>query len=250
MNGDLIIPTTISKRGDAWSGPVARGTRQGVVAKAAPVFPKGPAIKAPTLARTGPKVGKGILVPKPLSPLAALQPVGKGDIPVRARRRAAVKGDALPGGKFPIRNAKDLRDAKEDLHFVHGKEHSAAERLIARRGSQLSKAARSYDPEERRQRRLGAAAAGSALGGGHLVRTGGRRIQKDTRSLRTVESHADKLDSGAGSSQYGRALLDTASRTRGSALVNRGAAGRVAAGAGLLGGAAALMSDRHKRKWR
>lgn len=35
-----------------------------------------------------------------------------GDVSANARRSAAAKGQAMPGGRFPIRNAQDLANAK------------------------------------------------------------------------------------------------------------------------------------------
>lgn len=53
------------------------------------------------------------------------------------RHRAEQSGDALPGGKFPIRNKSDLGHAEYDLKYVHGQEKEDAENLIEREKAKL-----------------------------------------------------------------------------------------------------------------
>lgn len=58
-----------------------------------------------------------------------------GSVSAEGRRKAEAKGDTMPGGSFPIRNAEDLRNAKHDVG--RAKNPAAARRWINRRAKEL-----------------------------------------------------------------------------------------------------------------
>ena len=62
-----------------------------------------------------------------------------GGVSASARRSAESKGDAMPGGRFPIRNAKDLSNAKHD--FGRANDKPAVRRFIDKRAKALGKPA-------------------------------------------------------------------------------------------------------------
>lgn len=216
---------------------------------------KGPAMKAPTLARTGPsqpKKGKLVQVAQMADdPIRlAAQAVTKGDVSAKRRSKLAGEGKAFKNGSWPIGNAADARNAQWDLNRMKGRISSGKRATIESRIHAVTKAYRSFDPEDSRQRRLGAAAAGGALGGGMLAYQGGRSIQRATRSANAVTRDAESIDEGVASSKYGRHLIAVKNAVKGSAVVPHKAAGKVAGGAALIATSARLMSDRHKKSWR
>lgn len=120
--------------------------------------------------------------------------------------------------------------------------------------------ARGYDPEDRRQRRLGAEASGAGISGGLLVRSGSKEIKTDTAKLRSTGfkhpamrgENAPKTPEGvaeAGRVKMAIARVNNLKKPGKGALVSTRAAGKIGAGAGLLTGGAALMADHHKRRW-
>lgn len=58
-----------------------------------------------------------------------------GFVSAKARRSAEAKGEAMRGGKFPIRNAQDLRNAKHDVGRASNP--AAARRFIDKRARAL-----------------------------------------------------------------------------------------------------------------
>ena len=58
-----------------------------------------------------------------------------GSVSAAGRREAQGKGETMPGGAFPIRNASDLSNAKHDVG--RAKNPSAARAWINRRAKQL-----------------------------------------------------------------------------------------------------------------
>ncbi len=60
-----------------------------------------------------------------------------GAVKASARRAAEGKGEAMPGGRFPIRNASDLANAKHD--FGRANDKPAVRRWIDKRARDLGK---------------------------------------------------------------------------------------------------------------
>ena len=58
-----------------------------------------------------------------------------GGVSAAARRSAEKRGETMPGGKFPIRNASDLRNAKHDVGRASNP--AAARRWINKRAGEL-----------------------------------------------------------------------------------------------------------------
>ena len=58
-----------------------------------------------------------------------------GSVSAAGRREAKGKGETMPGGSFPIRNASDLSNAKHDVG--RAKNPEAARRWINRRAKEL-----------------------------------------------------------------------------------------------------------------
>lgn len=58
-----------------------------------------------------------------------------GSVSAAGRREAQKHGDTMPGGKFPIRNAADLRNAKHDVGRASNP--AAARRWINKRAKEL-----------------------------------------------------------------------------------------------------------------
>lgn len=59
-----------------------------------------------------------------------------GGVSAAGRREAQHEGDTMPGGRFPIRNAQDLSNAKHDLGRAKG-DKSAVRRWINKRAKEL-----------------------------------------------------------------------------------------------------------------
>ena len=408
MYGDLVIPTMVSKSSLSYGAGAQRGTRAVEVSKAmpAPVTPQGPVKKAPTLARTGPKIGKGMLLPKP--PPGVLSSVAKfvsaeerkalakkprkkggfvlkdGSFPIPDERHIGIAesmkhnaspakqkqvdaeiaqakkyfgkgfgdyktieqrererrgahrhkvggvGDAALGGaglvmlssvdqmrkvaglKTSTEEAKHIRSplvhghdrqwamqhkgggmslgslpvkarlslaARRARKMPHGATRLGAQGLIGvgaaryvvgrsqeayqdtrlrakrieNRQRAVAKAYRSYDPEERRQRRLGAAAAGSGLSGGALVVAGGRRIASDTErvgnwKMRALVRHP--LKDAKHGKERAKPFSELAFKdAKHAVLVKPSRAAMVGTGAALLAGSGRLMSHRDQGRW-
>ena len=62
-----------------------------------------------------------------------------GGVSAHARRAAEGKGESMPGGRFPIRNASDLSNAKHDYGRANDK--PAVKRWINKRAKELGKPA-------------------------------------------------------------------------------------------------------------
>lgn len=60
-----------------------------------------------------------------------------GSVSANARREARAKGEAMPGGRFPIRNAQDLANAKRSVG--RAKDKTAARAWINKRARALGK---------------------------------------------------------------------------------------------------------------
>lgn len=58
-----------------------------------------------------------------------------GSVSAAGRREAQRKGETMPGGKFPIRNAADLRNAKHDVG--RASDPAAARAWINKRAKEL-----------------------------------------------------------------------------------------------------------------
>jgi hypothetical protein len=61
-----------------------------------------------------------------------------GGVSAAGRRKAAAKGDTMPGGRFPIRDKADLADAKDD--FGRAKDKPAVKAWINKRAKALGAA--------------------------------------------------------------------------------------------------------------
>ncbi len=72
-----------------------------------------------------------------------------GGVSASARREAAAKGDAMPGGRFPIRNKSDLANAKHDLG--RAKDPAAAKAFINKRAKALGAAPVGGKPKARKR---------------------------------------------------------------------------------------------------
>lgn len=59
------------------------------------------------------------------------------DVSDAARRAAAAKGDAMPGGRFPIRNKTDLANAIRAVGRAPASDRDAVRRFIIRRAKAL-----------------------------------------------------------------------------------------------------------------
>ena len=59
------------------------------------------------------------------------------DISAQQRRTAAAEGDALPGGRFPIRNKADLANAIRAVGRAKPSDRDAVRRFIIRRAKAL-----------------------------------------------------------------------------------------------------------------
>lgn len=167
----------------------------------------------------------------------------------RARGKAVTRAGDITSGARSMWRPSVVRD----LHGVTLAPVAIGAGVGALRAANrrsVTKAHRSFDPEDARQRRLGAMASAAGLGGGALAYQGGRSVQRATRTLTAATRNADKLDEGVASSKYGRSLIAVKNAAEGSAVVPRKAAGKIGGGALLLTGAARLMSDRHKKAWR
>lgn len=62
-----------------------------------------------------------------------------GSVSAEGRRSAENKGETMPGGSFPIRNAQDLSNAKHDVG--RAKNPAAARRWINKRAKELGEPA-------------------------------------------------------------------------------------------------------------
>jgi hypothetical protein len=60
-----------------------------------------------------------------------------GGVSASGRRAAQAKGETMPGGGFPIRNASDLKNAKQSVG--RAKNPGAARRWIDKRAKELGK---------------------------------------------------------------------------------------------------------------
>lgn len=58
------------------------------------------------------------------------------DLSMDARKQAAAKGQAMPGGRFPIRNRADLENAIRAVGRANGN-HDAVRRFIVKRAQAL-----------------------------------------------------------------------------------------------------------------
>ena len=61
-----------------------------------------------------------------------------GGVSAHARRKAESQGEAMPGGRFPIRNASDLSNAKHD--YGRAKDKPAVRAWIDKRAKALGEA--------------------------------------------------------------------------------------------------------------
>lgn len=257
-NGDLEMPVTFSKRDSAFGGDAAVGRRSddllaelGGVAKAIrmPMPPKGPVKKAPTLARAGPQPPKGSLVP--LAP-----GIESGAVTKRLSEVAGLFSKADPvhawnGGTPPIGKCGAKIGAFSKTSGAVTCKRCA--KLI----SHVAKADRSVDPEDRRQRRLGALSAAAGIGGGTQIRRGVKEIRADTKALGDMPHDMVMPRNASTRAKHKFEQQDTAvQRVRGAlrgghgVLVRRAPGLRTAGGSALVAGAAGLMADHHKRRWK
>lgn len=184
------------------------------------------------------------------------------DEPVRAglRRRAQYAGrivrrspaTAVAGAGLGMIGYGATQMARGKL-----KEGYQQRRINSRRkanAERFGKADRFYDPEDRRQRRLGAAAAGSALVGADQVRRGVRSVQQSTRTLGAAKKVGEYLGAHDVKSKGDvKVLVNLAHNAeRGAVLLNPRAAARIGGGAALVGGAGMLVrrgNDPRRRRW-
>jgi|SRR5690348_8386349 len=73
-----------------------------------------------------------------MSGLAQTEVIELADIPDEVRQKAAARGDALPGGRFPIRNVNDLRNAIQAFGRVKPEDRERVARFICRRAKALN----------------------------------------------------------------------------------------------------------------
>ena len=58
-----------------------------------------------------------------------------GSVSAHGRRMAEMHGDTMPGGRFPIRNREDLKNAEHD--YGRAKDKPAVKRWIDKRAKEL-----------------------------------------------------------------------------------------------------------------
>lgn len=83
-----------------------------------------------------------------MAPTMAFRTAG-GSVSAEGRRDAEKKGQTMPGGSFPIRNAADLENAKHDVG--RAKNPAAARRWINKRAKELGEPALGESKRSRRQ---------------------------------------------------------------------------------------------------
>lgn len=210
-NGDLEMPVTFSKRDSAFGGDAAVGRRSDDL-----------------LAELG-GVAKAIRMPMP--------PKG----PVKKAPTLARVGPQPPKGSL--------------VPLAPGIESGAVTKRLS--DLAVSKANRSVDPEDRRQRRLGALSAAAGIGGGTQIRRGVREIRADTKALGDMPHDMVMPRNASTRAKHKFEQQDTAvQRVRGAlrgghgVLVRRAPGLRTAGGSALVAGAAGLMADHHKRRWK
>lgn len=129
----------------------------------------------------------------------------------------------------------------------------------SRLATQVSKSAgpRTQTSEDARQRRLGALSGASAIGGGLQIGRARREIRGDTAARLKPKASPKRIvvPEGAdiGTRTRGKiaeaARVVNASNAKRAAVVSPRAAGRLGAGAALIGASAGLMREHHKRRW-
>lgn len=172
FTGDLVVPTTFSKRDAAYGdGGAVRGVRRdpeyfskGI---AMPLRPPGPAMplkKAPVLARTGPKPTKALTLPTSrLATLSKAQgPRYETSEDRRQRRLGAMSAGAAGGGALQV--SRGVSQIREDTASVKGSKSSIfpAKRVVA--GREVS------DETRGRMRKLAERIAASDKRGAAVVR--------------------------------------------------------------------------------
>lgn len=240
--GDMVIPETISKRAPMFGSGAELGRRSDDISKAVlKPMSTGPNKKAPVLARKGALPVKGALEPKPV--------VGPDQVGKRLSTIAKASPIHLAQLKGNIMHA--ACGAQKGKGSV-SKSAVTCKDCMAKMSVGVGKAYRSYDPEDRRQRRLGAAAAGSGIGGGLLVHSGVKDVKADTKSLRTgvLQARQMSMVESAAKSPYGRAVKKIGAWPADSSVVLRKRpTGKVGLGVTLVAAAGGLMADHHKRRY-
>lgn len=84
--------------------------------------------------------------------MAAFRTKG-GSVSAAGRREAQSHGDTMPGGRFPIRNANDLSNAKHD--FGRANDKPAVRRWINKRAKELGEPGLGESKSESREERRG-----------------------------------------------------------------------------------------------
>jgi hypothetical protein len=173
---------------------------------------------------------------------------------VGKRNAEIAKALGMPVKKAPTIARKGAQPVKGSL--VPKRPIEPNDDVVGKRLSEVSKAYRAFDPEDRRQRRLGMGAAGSAAAGGLLVHSGGKNIARESGEYRGNVDLSEKagnvakpISAKGGYKLTDRALKEVGRMPKKRILVGGRSGGKVAGGAALLGGAAALMADHHKRRW-
>lgn len=186
--------------------------------------------------------------------------------------KAATRATSLAGGS--IRNELGQQDTLRLMRAAHrrdsGKKWSPPKKRRYSRTDPsmlVRKRERNYDEEHSRQRRLGAGAMGSALGGGALIYSGGRDIGRASEKLRLknntqnperggVAPNGTRVKSNAATDVKTKQLilLDRhGDRLKGAfAAVTPRSGGKVAGGLGLLATAGGINRYAHSnrnRKW-
>jgi len=130
---------------------------------------------------------------------------------------------------------------------------NARRKTNAQRG--IGKAARYYDPEDRRQRRRGLTAGGLATSGGYLTVTGAREAARHVKAQNNPQTRGalEHLSQHfpPGTDKRARALVNAVAGRK-ATVIHHGTSGRILLGAGLLGAGASVVrrsDDPRRRRW-
>lgn len=155
-----------------------------------------------------------------------------GAIPVAVVSGAKANSELYKGERFPLPPAGDwLKTTRQKAAYDRMARRRA--RVNPRAQSEdVGKRSRYYDPEHKRQRRIGAGEAVLVVGGGGLVGEGTRRAYGDTKKLRAIPilNRGGTFGAKLGESEHGKGAIR----------VGKVPAALIAGGTGALAGASLL----------
>jgi hypothetical protein len=260
--GDVskFLPTSFMEHLGEADGQVARAGRQflGGVSSAKSNLPAVPGQKLSMASRAGGAVGRnpgkavaGTLV----GTGAAGATAGRMSKASRLKLEPRAKGvhGQFTGRRYGTHQRDDLARAIWDATAKSRRTEGGNVKIIGKR-------ARSYDSEMHRQRRLGAAIAGTGLAGALMTRSGVRGIKALTAEGRTHMGHMSGIDltsarplKGAKGSATDRKAALQYARAYGNRMVAQARPiAQVAGGGGLLAtsaGTAGYAHSRANRRW-